>query len=97
MCGDMPSEVTSIRLCRERIETMKAHAQSQSFNDRTMKSIISANEIAYFRVKESLPVDKHELLDAMCETLVEFAKVVDDDIVAKRNANANIKWSNINV
>ena len=76
---------------------MKAHAQSQSFNDRIMKSIISANEIAYFRVKESLPEDKHALLDAMFETLVEFAKVVDDDIVAKRNANANIKWSNINV
>jgi hypothetical protein len=62
-----------------------------------MKSIISANEIAYFRVRESLPVDKHEFLDAMFETLVEFAKVVDDGIVAKRNANANIKWSNINV
>ena len=76
---------------------MKAHAQSQSFNDHTMKSIISANEIAYFRVRESLPVDKHEFLDAMFETLVEFAKVVDDGIVAKRNANANIKWSNINV
>jgi hypothetical protein len=62
-----------------------------------MKSIISANEIAYFRVKESLPVDKHEFLDAMFATLVEFAKVVDNDIVAKRNADANIKWSNINV
>ena len=76
---------------------MRTHSHSPSFNDRTMKSIISANEIAYFRVKESLPVDKHEFLDAMFETLVEFAKVVDDDIVAKRNANANIKWSNINV
>jgi hypothetical protein len=48
-------------------------------------------------VKESLPADKHEFLDAMFETLVEFARAVDDDIVAKRNANANIKWSNINV
>jgi len=76
---------------------MRNHSHSPSFNDRTMKSIISANEIAYFRVKESLPADKHEFLDAMFETLVEFAKFVDDDIVAKRNANANIKWSNINV
>ena len=76
---------------------MRTHSHSSSFNDRIMKSIISANEIAYFRVKESLPVDKHEFLDAMFETLVEFAKVVDDNIVAKRNADANIKWSNINV
>jgi hypothetical protein len=76
---------------------MRTHFHSPSFNDRIMKSIISANEIAYFRVRESLPVDKHEFLDAMFETLVEFAKVVDDGIVAKRNANANIKWSNINV
>ena len=76
---------------------MRTHSHSPSFNDRIMKSIISANEIAYFRVKESLPADKHPFLDAMFETLVEFAQVVDNDIVAKRNANANIKRSNINV
>jgi len=76
---------------------MCTHSHSPSFNDRTMKSIIGANQIAYFRVKESLPADKHEFLDAMFETLLEFAKAVDYDIVAKRNANANIKWSNINV
>jgi hypothetical protein len=76
---------------------MKAHAQSQSFNDRYIKSIVGTQGIIFARLKESVPEDKHVLLELMFDTMIAFAKDLDDNIVAKRKADPNINWIDSNV
>jgi hypothetical protein len=67
---------------------------SSNFKDRTVRGIIGCQEIFYSRLKESLPEDKHGLLECMFQTMNYFAQDLEDCMEQNENLRKDLEGMN---
>ena len=63
--------------------------RSCDFSDGTIRNIMGCQELFYARIKESLPADKHSLLDNMFSALNMFAQDSEEYLTLLRKQNAS--------
>lgn len=94
--------LSSIRLCRERFETMSIQ-HSSNFQNSTMRTMISLLEISKERLMEAVPSDRKNHVDALFVSANIFAQEIEvlkkevERLKTLNNNQAKMLWRNVDV